>query len=69
MIAYEHRTAECPDCGQSLWYGVKPEGKRWKVWYQCPPPEGCKFESFVGRISKNEARTSTAALECAADMW
>lgn len=63
MLAREHPDARCPQCATTLWYGLKREGRGWKVQYLCPPSDGCGREFSVGRINQDSVDSEEAAYQ------
>ena len=65
MQLVKHDTATCPTCGGALWFGTKPEGSGWKVYYECT---ACGFERRAGRVAMNEVESRDEAWDRAEAM-
>lgn len=49
MQVRRHPSANCPRCGARLWYGLKTEGRGWKVLSHCER-ETCGREELAAYI-------------------
>lgn len=65
MQMVRHDTATCPSCGAALWFGTKPEGSGWTVYYECA---ACTFEQRAGRVATSEVDSRDAVWDRAEEM-
>lgn len=66
MELRRHPTSRCGRCGEALWFGLKEEGKGWKVIYQCESPT-CKREITGEYIPMSSVESTAQAYERAED--
>lgn len=66
MLFVEHDSAECPECGFSLYFGTKEEATGWKVYYECGAR--CGWVSMAGWIKLGEVDTRDEVQKRAREM-
>lgn len=65
MQLRRHPSANCECCGASLWFGLKDEGKGWKVVSEC---RNCRRDVLVQYLPSQSVADEDEAYERAEQM-